>query len=61
MGIKTVITNDGEVYTGKEVHKSTSFADIVTGIATCGLSEVLDSDTVTVRVNNEEHSGKKID
>lgn len=60
MGIKTIVDKkNGEIWSGKPVPQETSFADIVFGIATCGLSEVLDDDT-TVRVNGEEHTGREV-
>ncbi len=60
--ITTIVDKDGEVYTGKEVGRTShAGGDIITAIATCGLSELAGRtpDTVTVRVNDQEHRGRE--
>ena len=60
--IATVQDKDGNVWTGSVVDKSPSLGEIALSVLFLGVPLVADltRDTTTVKVNGEEHAGKKI-
>jgi hypothetical protein len=60
--IETIQDEKGDVWTGSVVDKSPSLGDVAISALFLGIPLVADltRDTTTVKVNGEEHTGKKI-
>lgn len=62
--VVTIEDDDGEVWTGREVDTSNTGSDVAAAVLSLGLTAIgdalsHDSSRSTVRVNGEEHTGKR--